>query len=78
MDIQALKIDLAKKILKSNKPALLQKVEQLFKMENDDDWWEDLPVEIQESIIQGLNEATDGNVLNHQQVVQEAREKYGY
>jgi predicted transcriptional regulator len=78
MDIQALKIDLAKKILKSNKPTLLQKVDQLFKIENDDDWWEDLPVEIQESIIQGVREAADGNVLNHQQVVQEAREKYGY
>jgi len=78
MDIQALKIDLAKKILKSNKPALLQKVDQLFKIENDDDWWEDLPVEIQGSFIQGVKEAADGNVLNHQQVVQEAREKYGY
>ncbi len=78
MDIQALKIDLAQKILNSNKPDLLQKVNQLFRMEEPNDWWVELPKEIQESINQGLKDVEDGNVWTHEQVVQEAREKYGY
>lgn len=78
MDIQALKIDLVQKILKSNKPAFLQKVNQLFKDEGIEDWWEDLPKEIQDSINQGLEDAEEGNLLTHEQVVQETREKYGF
>jgi len=78
MDIQALKIDLAQKILKSNKPEFLQKVDQLFRNEGVEDWWEELPQEIQYSINQGLIDAEAGNLLTHEQVVQEAREKYGF
>lgn len=78
MDIQALKIELVQKILRSDKTDLLQRVEQLFEMENNDDWWEDLPQEIQESITMGLKEADEGHVLTHEQVVQEAKAKYGF
>lgn len=78
MDIQTLKIELAQKILKSNKSDLLRKVDQLFNMENNEDWWEELPDEIQDSITMGLKDAEEGRVLTHEQVVQEAREKYGF
>lgn len=78
MDINALKIDLDQKILNSNKPSLLQKVDQLFKQEKSDDWWDELPKEIQDSINQGLEDIAQGKVLSHEQVVQEAKEKYGY
>jgi predicted transcriptional regulator len=77
MDIQALKIELAQKILQSDKPSLLQKVDQLLKMENPDDWWEELPKEIQDSINEGLKDAEHGKVYSHDQVVREAKEKYG-
>lgn len=78
MDIQALKIDLVQKILNSDQPALLQKVERLFETGEKDDWWEKLPKEIQDSISQGLKDAEEGNVWTHEQVVQETREKYGF
>jgi predicted transcriptional regulator len=78
MDILALKIDLAQKILRSNKPDFLQKVEQLFRNEGTEDWWEELPQEIQDSINQGLKDAEEGNLLTHEQVVQETKEKYGF
>lgn len=78
MDIQALKIELAQKILESNRADLLQKIDQLFKTESNNDWWEELPAEIQDSIILGLKEAETGDLLTHEQVVTEAREKYGY
>lgn len=78
MDIQALKIELAQKILKTNKSDLLRKVDQLFNMENNDDWWEGLPQEIQDSITKGLQDAEEGRVFTHEQVVRETREKYGF
>jgi hypothetical protein len=78
MDIQALKIDLVQKILNSNKPDLLQKVNQLFRLEDPIDWWDELPQEIQDSINQGLQDVEEGNVWTNQQVVEEVREKYGY
>jgi predicted transcriptional regulator len=78
MDIQALKIDLVQKILNSNKPDLLQKVNQLFRLEDPIDWWDELPQEIQDSINQGLQDVEEGNVWTYQQVVEEVREKYGY
>jgi predicted transcriptional regulator len=78
MDIQALKIDLAQKILNSTKPSLLEKVDQLFKMDDNNDWWEELPVEIRDSINQGLKDAEEGKVWSHEYIVQEAKEKYGF
>ena len=78
MDIQSLKIELAQKILNSTKPALLEKVDQLFKMEEPTDWWEDLPSEIQDSIYQGIKDVEDRKVLIHEQVVQEAKENFGF
>ena len=78
MDIQTLKIELAQKILSSNRPDILEKIVQLLKTENQDDWWKELPKEVQDSINQGLLDAEKGNVLDHEQVVQEAREKYGF
>lgn len=78
MDIQALKIELAQKILQTNKPDVLSRVEQLLKTENNDDWWEMLPPEIQDTISLGLKDVEEGNLLTHEQVVREAKEKYGY
>jgi hypothetical protein len=78
MDIQSLKIELAQKILQTDKPDVLSRVEQLLKTENNDDWWEMLPPEIQETISLGLKDVEDGNLLSHEQVVREAKEKYGY
>jgi len=78
MDIQSLKIDLAQKILRTNKPELLEEVNRLFRNENGDDWWKELPPEIQNSITQGLMESENDHVFDHEQVVRETREKYGF
>ncbi|OFX60795.1 MAG: hypothetical protein A2066_07350 [Bacteroidetes bacterium GWB2_41_8] len=78
MDIQTLKINLARKILDSNKPSVLEKVEEILKSEGSEDWWYELPVEIQEAIQDGLKQAESGNLLTHEQVVHEARTKYGF
>ena len=78
MDIQSLKIDLVQKILKSNSPTVLQKIDQIFRSEETDDWWNELPPEIQDSINLGLEDMESDNLLTHEQIVQETRAKYGF
>lgn len=78
MEIQSLKLDLVKKILNTEKPSILIKISKMFQTESTENWWDQLPVEVQESILEGLKDAEKGNVFTHDQVMNEAREKYGF
>lgn len=78
MDIQALKLDLVEKILNTEKTSLLLQINTLFQNENADDWWDKLPTEIQESILAGIEDIEKGNIYSHEQVIQEAKQKYGF
>jgi len=77
MDIQSLKLDLISKIITIDKPALLIEINKILQKETKTDWWDNLPLEVQESILEGLTDIQNGNVLTHDQVMQEARQKYG-
>lgn len=78
MDIQSLKLDLVQKILKTEKPSLLSKIDKIFQKEEKNDWWEQLPREIQDSIMEGIDDIQKGNTFLHDQVIQEAKQKYGF
>lgn len=78
MDIQALKLDLVEKIIHTEKTSVLVKIKDLLQNENTEDWWESLPVEIQESIYEGLQDIKEGNVFTHDEIISEAKQKYGF
>lgn len=78
MDIQTLKLDLVEKIIQTEKPSVLIKIKELLQTEKTEDWWDNLPQEIQESIFEGLNDVKEGNLFTHEQVLQEAKQKYGF
>jgi predicted transcriptional regulator len=78
MDIQALKIDLAQKILRTQNTTLLSIISNLFQKEVEKDWWDQLPQEVQDSIFEGIQDIGKGKVFTHDQVIQEARQKYGF
>ena len=78
MDIQSLKLDLISKIMSIDNPALLIEINKILQKENKTDWWDNLPLEVQESILEGLTDIQNGNVLTHEQVMQEAKQKYGF
>ncbi len=78
MDIQALKLELVCKILNTNKPSVFLEVKRLFQKENSADWWYELPEEVQESIMEGIKDIEKGNIYSHDQMIQEARQKYGF
>jgi len=78
MDIPALKLDLVQKILNTKNPSLLLKINTIFQKEVEMDWWDQLPQEVQESIFEGIQDIENGNVFTHEQVIQEAKQKYGF
>lgn len=78
MDIQTLKLDLVQKIMSSTNPALLFRINKILKKEVEKDWWDQLPPEIQDSIFEGINDIKSGKVFTHEQVMHEAKEKYGF
>lgn len=78
MDIQALKIDIVQKILSTTNPTLLSRINTILKKEVEKDWWDQLPVEVQTSIMEGIHDIETGKVFTHEQVMQEAKQKYGF
>jgi RNA polymerase-binding transcription factor DksA len=78
MDIQALKLDLVTKILKTEKSSLLIQIEKLFEKENDQDWWDQLPDEVQQSILEGVENIKQREMYSHDQILREAKQKYGF
>lgn len=78
MDIQTLKLDLVSKIINIEKPALLIEINKILQKENKTDWWDKLPEEVQESILEGMDNVQKGNVYSHENIMQEAKQKYGF
>ena len=78
MDIPAIKLDLVQKILNTRNPALLSKINTIFQKEEENDWWNQLPQEVQDSIFEGIQDIEKGKIFTHDQVIQEAKQKYGF
>ena len=78
MDIQTLKLDLVSKIINIEKPSLLIEINKILQKENKTDWWDKLPEEVQESIMEGMDDVQKGDVFTHEQIIQEAKQKYGF
>lgn len=78
MDISALKLDLVQKILNTQNPSLLSEINEILQKESGKDWWEQLPPEVQDSILEGIHDIENGKVFTNDQVIQEAKQKYGF
>lgn len=78
MDIKTLKLDLVERIIQTENSSVLIKIKKLFQPEKSEDWWDELPIEVQESIFEGLNDVKEENTFSHEQVIREAKQKYGF
>lgn len=76
MDIQTLKLDLVSKIINTEKPDILVEINKIFQQEKKSDWWDELPTEVKDSILEGMADVKKGNVFSHEQIVQEVKQKY--
>jgi len=77
MDLQAKKLELVRLIINTKKPSLLKKIEDILKNEAGTDWYDELSNLEKQSIEKGLSEADKGELIPHEQVMQEIKAKYG-
>lgn len=76
MNLQAKKLELVQLILNTEKPSVPEKVEAVFKKEKSTDWWDEISEAEKEEIEKSIAEADNGELIPHEQVMKEVREKY--
>ena len=76
MNLQAKKLELVQLILSTEKPAVLEKVEAVFKKEKGADWWDEISEAEKRAIEESLAEADSGQLKPHTEVMEEVRAKY--
>ena len=76
MNLDAKKLELVQLILNIDQPKLLERVSQLIK-KGEVDWWDDLPLSVQQSIDNGVADANHCKVIPHQEIMNEIKQQYG-
>lgn len=76
MNIQSKKLELVQLILNTVKPAILEKVEKLLKNEKPADWWNQISEAERKAIEKGISEADKGELIPHEEVLQQVKAKY--
>jgi len=78
VDLPSLKLDLVGKIIQIKNPSTLLEVKYLLDSEKSTDWWDNLPVDVQDSILEGMEDIKEDRVFTHEHILEEAKEKYGF
>jgi hypothetical protein len=73
MNIQSQKISLAKMILETDNPILLESIQQIFIKAKKTDFWETLSEEQKEEIDRGLADIVSDNTVEYESVMKEHR-----
>ena len=76
MNLHAKKLELVKLILDTEKPAVLAKVEAVLKTDHDTDRLDEISEEEKKAVEDGLAEADRGELIPHEEVMKEVRNKY--
>jgi hypothetical protein len=64
MKLAQTKIELAQQILETNDKALISKIKELFD-EEQNEWWNKLPITVQESITESLSQIESNNTFSN-------------
>ncbi len=73
MNIQAQKIELAKMILETDNPALLESIKKLFNKQIGQDFWETLSLAQKKEIENGIIEIEQGEIVSYEDLMKKFR-----
>ena len=76
MNLQAKKLELVQLILNTEKPSLLQKVEELLKEKKTVDWADDISDALREELEASIKEADRGETISHEEAMVQIRSRY--
>lgn len=74
MNIQAEKIELAKLLLATNDPKIIQSIKQIFKKEKTIDFWDELTPDQQKEIQEASLEIEQGKITDYETFMTKHRE----
>ena len=69
MNIQAEKLEIMKMILETDNPSILESIKKIFKRESKKDFWETLPQNQKEDILEGIQEIENGEVVDYEDFI---------
>jgi len=73
MNIQAEKLELVRLILDTDNPGILASVKRIFSKSKDTDFWDTLPREQKEEIMEGIIEIENGETVNYDDFIKKHR-----
>jgi hypothetical protein len=73
MNIQAEKIEIMKMILDTDNPSILESVKKIFKKSTTADFWDTLPQEQREDILQGIKDIENGEIIDYEDFMKQYR-----
>jgi hypothetical protein len=73
MNIQAEKIEIMKMILDTDNPSILESVKNIFKKSTTVDFWDTLPQEQKEDILQGIKDIENGEIIDYEDFMKQYR-----
>jgi hypothetical protein len=73
MNIQTQKINLAKMILETDNPTILESVKNIFVKAKQQDFWETMPEEQKLEIEKGLSEIVSEDIVKYESVIKKHR-----
>jgi predicted transcriptional regulator len=68
MSIASIKLDLAKKIIDTDDKEIIGYIKAIFEGQSDN-WFEELPADVQDSVERGLAQSERGEVRSHAEVM---------
>lgn len=68
MDVASTKIELASKLLNTNDKELIGYIKAIFSTQPED-WWDELPSQIKDSVTRGIKQADKGETIPHSEVI---------
>ncbi|MGE4287373.1 MAG: hypothetical protein AB7E36_01700 [Salinivirgaceae bacterium] len=75
MNIETRKINLIHWITRLTDEEVLKQIENL--KNKDADWWDELPESVRNSVEKGIEQADNGEMIPHENVIKEVKAKYG-
>ena len=73
MNIQARKIEIMKMILDTDNPTILESVKNIFTKSTTTDFWDTLPQEQKDDILQGIKDFENGDVVDYEDFIKQYR-----
>ena len=73
MNIQAEKIKIMKMILDTENPTILESIKNVFAQSATTDFWDTLPLEQKEDILQGIKDIENGDIVDYEDFIKQYR-----